>query len=218
VDTAHTDRFDSVNNVPEPDNGDELPMVTNMRTKVVIMSSFTGASESRIAKDYEKDAVQTEVARMLETEFGMVRWCGNKESGPPRPGQQYYVRILSGDKDRSEMISSFTTLPNFRVFLGGYGSAGVGINLKEAKVLINVEPSWNDATLKQARDRINRLHSPKEVKAGKCTPTYCYMYVAKSTTQTALEEMIAEKNHLIGQTIGHAAVRDRDVGDESWRC
>lgn len=50
-----------------------------------------------------------------------------------------------------------------RVFIGNFQSAGVGITLTAARVVVNVEFDWRPAIMDQAADRCHRLTQTKEV-------------------------------------------------------
>ncbi|MCF8224781.1 MAG: DEAD/DEAH box helicase [Bacteroidales bacterium] len=72
---------------------------------------------------------------------------------------------LNGDVpaiQRKKIIEQFREDKNFRVFLST-DAGGVGVNLQQANILINLDLPWNPAVLEQRIGRIYRLGQKKKI-------------------------------------------------------
>ncbi len=76
-----------------------------------------------------------------------------------------YVLFHGGvpSKDRKGLIERFKSDPKCRLFLST-DAGGVGLNLQNASVVVNVDQPWNPAVLEQRIGRVHRLGQRKPVR------------------------------------------------------
>jgi SNF2 family DNA or RNA helicase len=126
----------------------------------------------------------------------------------------YSVAIYDGDTPqaiRDEIRLDFDVAkhpegykPKYRVLLGNYKAAGVGLNLTGATQLITLDEEWNPGKRDQAWDRIHRIGQTKNVTI--------HVVRVKNTIDDWLGEIIDEKEAIVGgfeaKVIGTGAIKD----------
>jgi len=88
---------------------------------------------------------------------------------------------------RKDLIRQFKTDPDCRVFLST-DAGGVGLNLQNASVVINMDLPWNPAVLEQRIGRIHRL--------GQHKPVRVVNFVAQGTIEHGMLELLSFKQSL----------------------
>ena len=73
-----------------------------------------------------------------------------------------YLNGSISAKQRGQLVESFTTLPESRVFIST-DAGSTGLNLQVASILINLDLPWNPAVLEQRIARIYRLGQERPV-------------------------------------------------------
>lgn len=73
-----------------------------------------------------------------------------------------YLNGSISAKHRGQLVESFTTLPESRVFIST-DAGSTGLNLQAASILINLDLPWNPAVLEQRIARIYRLGQERPV-------------------------------------------------------
>ncbi|WP_240966213.1 DEAD/DEAH box helicase [Pseudoflavitalea sp. G-6-1-2] len=84
-----------------------------------------------------------------------------------------YETLTGSTRNRGEVVNSFQSNPQKRVFLISLKAGGTGLNLTEADYVYIVDPWWNPAVENQAIDRAHRIGQNKKVIAIRliCTNT-----------------------------------------------
>ena len=67
-----------------------------------------------------------------------------------------------GSGARAEMLDAFRGDPEFRVMFST-DAGGLGLNLQEASVVVNLEVPWNPAVLEQRIGRVHRMGQQRSV-------------------------------------------------------
>jgi hypothetical protein len=160
-------------------------LMREVRTKVVMMSHYTAKFKTGA------ESIMTKAAAMLVEHFDFVPFDGEPLTAvhPFPDGRPRFGMIKSGTtaEYRTNLEAAFTAHPDVCVVLGGTLSAGVGINLQAANVLMMLEPEWTDAAVVQAMDRINRLNSLHE-------DNYVFCFVSSAQGhQKEYEKMLAKR-------------------------
>jgi superfamily II DNA/RNA helicase len=73
-----------------------------------------------------------------------------------------YLHGAIPSKERKDLVSNFTDLPDCRVFLST-DAGSTGLNLQAASVIINMDLPWNPATLEQRIGRIYRIGQKRNI-------------------------------------------------------
>lgn len=96
----------------------------------------------------------------------------------------FYHGSLDG-RGRKQVIERFKKDPNCRILLST-DSGGVGLNLQEASVVINMDQPWNPAVLEQRIGRVHRL--------GQHRPVQVYHFVSQGTIEHGMLNVIKFKS------------------------
>ncbi|CAI4231270.1 unnamed protein product [Auanema sp. JU1783] len=104
-----------------------------------------------------------------------------------------YIRIDGTTQSvrRGELCKSFQEDPTVMVGILSVTSAGVGITLTAATVVVFAELHWNPGTLLQAEDRAHRV--------GQKDSVYVQYLVARNTADDMIWDMIQRKLDVLGQ-------------------
>jgi SNF2 family DNA or RNA helicase len=89
--------------------------------------------------------------------------------------------------ERKDLIRRFKTEPDCRVFLST-DAGGVGLNLQNASVVVNMDQPWNPAVLEQRIGRVHRL--------GQHRPVRVVNFVAQGTIEHGMLSLISFKKSL----------------------
>lgn len=73
-----------------------------------------------------------------------------------------YLHGAIPSKERKDLVSNFTDLPDCRVFLST-DAGSTGLNLQAASIIINMDLPWNPATLEQRIGRIYRIGQKRNI-------------------------------------------------------
>ncbi|MBI2421280.1 MAG: DEAD/DEAH box helicase [Candidatus Hydrogenedentes bacterium] len=119
------------------------------------------------------------------------QWLGTHELlirrlNADRVGHAFYHGSLDS-KARKEVLARFKSDPACRV-LHCTDSGGVGLNLQEASVLINMDQPWNPAVLEQRIARIHRLGQRKHVQV--------YHFVSQGTIEHSMLDVLKFKTSM----------------------
>ncbi|WP_134089729.1 DEAD/DEAH box helicase [Olivibacter sp. XZL3] len=76
-----------------------------------------------------------------------------------------YSYLTGGIRNRKDVVDSFQSDPDKRVFLISLKAGGTGLNLTQADYVYLIDPWWNPAVENQAIDRVHRLGQDKKVVA-----------------------------------------------------
>jgi len=90
---------------------------------------------------------------------------------------------------KQESIDKFKDDPNCKVFLGQITSAGVGIDLSSAKMILFVESSWVPGEIDQAADRCSGFNQKEEVAVQ-------FMVIQDSLEEHMLRTVIEKKQNI----------------------
>jgi superfamily II DNA or RNA helicase len=90
-------------------------------------------------------------------------------------------------KERKHLINRFKEDPACRLFLST-DAGGVGLNLQNASVVINIDQPWNPAVLEQRIGRVHRL--------GQHAPVSVLHFVSQGTIEHGMLKVIAFKKSL----------------------
>lgn len=114
------------------------------------------------------------------------------------------VTIMGGtdDKTKFENIKRFQEDDDVTVFIGALDSAGVGITLTAASVVVFVEFGWTPAIHDQAEDRCYRI--------GQKNSVLCYYIYGKDTIDEDILDAVYDKRVIVTQIV------DGTVADASY--
>ena len=110
-----------------------------------------------------------------------------------------HVTLTGQTRNRGEVIKSFQTDPNLKVFIGSLLAGGVGIDLTAASVVIHYDRWWNATKESQATDRVHRIGQNKNVQVLKL--------VTRGTLEEKIDRMISAKRELFERFLD----RDEEV-------
>jgi superfamily II DNA or RNA helicase len=98
------------------------------------------------------------------------------------------VTLTGQTRNRGEVIKSFQTDPNIKVFIGSLLAGGIGIDLTAASVVIHYDRWWNASKENQATDRVHRIGQVKNVQVLKL--------MTRGTLEEKIDQMIRSKQAL----------------------
>ncbi|MBN2327204.1 MAG: DEAD/DEAH box helicase [Candidatus Omnitrophica bacterium] len=87
-------------------------------------------------------------------------------------------------QERGRIIQSFQEDPDNRIFLST-DSGGVGLNLQNSSVIVNMDQPWNPAVLEQRIGRVHRMGQKRLVQV--------YHFVAQGTIEHSMLDVLAFK-------------------------
>lgn len=90
--------------------------------------------------------------------------------------------------ERGELVESFQTDPDVRVFVAQVDTAGLGITLTAAKVAIFYSPTWNYASYQQALARTHRIGAQHD----ECH--YIHLIVPGTVDEDVMDALANKKN------------------------
>ena len=102
-----------------------------------------------------------------------------------------YYKLTGETKvnDRLDLINSFNSNENIKVFLISLKAGGTGINLTSADMVIHYDPWWNLSVENQATDRTHRIGQTKKVQV--------YKLITKNSIEEKIYELQNKKEELI---------------------
>lgn len=104
-----------------------------------------------------------------------------------------YEVLTGSTRKRGEVVSSFQTNKEKRVFLISLKAGGTGLNLTEADYVYLVDPWWNPAVENQAIDRAHRIGQNKKVIA--------IRLICSNSVEEKIMQMQETKQSLAGDLI-----------------
>ena len=172
--------------------------VTNVLTRLLRLSQLTGGY---LAGDDESRAEQISSAKLDALSDILDSLDGQKlviiarfipeihaiEKLLQQKGLRY--SLIYGDvKDRAEQVTAFQSDPGVKVFIGQIATAGLGITLTAASVMVFYSLDYNMSNYEQTKARIHRV--------GQRQPcTYIHL-VAKGTVDEQVLKALQEKANL----------------------
>jgi SWI/SNF-related matrix-associated actin-dependent regulator 1 of chromatin subfamily A len=123
----------------------------------------------------------------LETLFNYFGKISVKHNGP------------MSIKDKQNSVDEFQNNPNIKVFIGNIKSAGVGITLTEATVVIFNSFDWVTGNNEQAEDRAYRIGQKNDVNV--------YYQLFEDTISTRMWYTLKHKKNIIDQIIGNREIK-----------
>lgn len=100
---------------------------------------------------------------------------------------------MSG-KAKQESIDRFNNDPEVKLFIGSISSAGIGITLTVASVLVFAEMSYSPSEMDQAEDRIHRATQ-------KSDSVNILYFVYRNSLDSNIAHSIVDKKNIIGKVI-----------------
>ncbi len=119
------------------------------------------------------------------------QWLGTHELITRRAQRRHWSHVLfhggvSG-RARSQLVARFREDPSCRLFLST-DAGGVGLNLQNASVVVNMDQPWNPAVLEQ---RIGRSH-----RLGQQRPVRVIHFIAQGTIEEGMLGLLAFKQSM----------------------
>ncbi len=108
-------------------------------------------------------------------------------------------------KSKQESVDEFQNNPNVKVFIGNIKSAGVGITLTEATVVIFNSFDWVTGNNEQSEDRAYRIGQKNDVNV--------YYQLFEDTISTRMWYTLKYKKNIIEQIIGNNKTDDKEITD-----
>jgi len=99
-----------------------------------------------------------------------------------------------GAKERDDFVNDFQNNSEKKIFFGGIGSAGVGINLTAATNALFIDYAWRPGDHAQAIDRIHRIGSTAK-------HITIYQLYSKKTVDEYMYKLLSKKQLLFDQLI-----------------
>lgn len=110
-----------------------------------------------------------------------------------------HVVLTGASRNRGQLVETFNTQPNCRVFVGSLKAGGTGIDLVAASVVIHYDRWWNAAKEDQATDRVHRIGQRRGVQV--------FKLVTLGTLEEKISALIDKKRRLMENI-----VREDDPG------
>lgn len=99
-----------------------------------------------------------------------------------------HATLTGQTRNRGDVIKTFQTDPETKVFLGSLLAGGIGIDLTAASVVIHYDRWWNASKENQATDRVHRIGQNKNVQVMKL--------ITRGTLEEKIDRMIQGKQAL----------------------
>ncbi len=96
-------------------------------------------------------------------------------------------------RNRQELVRTFQTDPNIKVFVLSLRAAGFGITLTAASTVIHYDRWWNPAVENQATDRAYRIGQQRSVQV--------VQFRTRDTIEEKIDKLLASKTELFGDVI-----------------
>ncbi len=110
-----------------------------------------------------------------------------------------HVMLTGASRNRGQLIETFNTDPECRVFVGSLKAGGTGIDLVAGSVVIHYDRWWNAAREDQATDRVHRIGQRRGVQV--------FKLVTMGTLEEKISGIIEKKRKLMADI-----VREDDPG------
>jgi SWI/SNF-related matrix-associated actin-dependent regulator 1 of chromatin subfamily A len=107
------------------------------------------------------------------------------------------------DREKQKSVDSFQTNPKKKVFIGNIKSAGVGITLTQATVVIFNSFDWVPGINEQAEDRAYRIGQKN------CVNVYYQLF--EKTISTRMWDVLRNKKDIISTIMGDTKLTDNEV-------
>jgi hypothetical protein len=107
------------------------------------------------------------------------------------------------DKEKQKSVDSFQNKNNVRLFIGNIKSAGVGITLTEATVVIFNSFDWVPGNNQQAEDRSYRIGQKNDVNI--------YYQLFEDTISTKMWEILRNKKDVISTIMGDKQMTEEEI-------
>ena len=107
------------------------------------------------------------------------------------------------DKDKQYSVDAFQNNPNIKVFIGNIKSAGVGITLTEATVVIFNSFDWVTGNNEQAEDRAFRIGQKNNVNV------FYQLFI--NTISTRMWNVLKNKKDIISTIMGDAKLSEDEI-------
>ena len=104
-------------------------------------------------------------------------------------------------QDRRRYEKQFQDDPQIKVFLGTIGSAGEGLNLQSASIMIFADKAWSPKVNEQCEDRVHR--------PGQTDSPLIISLICKNTVDEDLELTLKNKNKVINETLALNGVKEK---------
>lgn len=106
-------------------------------------------------------------------------------------------------KEKQKSVDQFQNNNNIKVFIGNIKSAGVGITLTEANVVIFNSFDWVPGSNEQAEDRAYRIGQKNDVNI--------YYQLFEDTISTRMWDVLREKKDIISTIIGDRKLSEEEI-------
>ena len=110
---------------------------------------------------------------------------------------------LMTEKQKQKSVDAFQTNPKIKVFIGNIKSAGVGITLTEATVVVFNSFDWVTGNNEQSEDRCFRIGQKNDVNV--------YYQLFYDTISTRMWEMLNNKKDVISIIMGEQKLSDDEI-------
>lgn len=104
-----------------------------------------------------------------------------------------YAYLDGSTSKRQDVIESFNTDPDKRIFLISLKAGNTGLNLTKADFVYLLDPWWNPAVEAQAIDRTHRI--------GQTNPVFAYRFICKDTIEEKIMHLQSKKSKLVEDLI-----------------
>ena len=118
-------------------------------------------------------------------------------------GRMLFIDGRIKGRARHDTVRAFQTNHRYRLLVGNWIAAGVGITLTASSNIAALDLPWDPATLKQGRDRIHRIGQKK--------PCTFWFLLALKTIEEKLLKLLRKKDGILGEVLDGADKNGDDV-------
>ena len=169
------------------------------------LEEFSRVLEDLLDEHDEKIVVFSQWERMLRLAHFAVRDLLDRRD---QRAEVFHGGLNS--RTRGELLDSFRIDPEFRV-LFSTDAGGLGLNLQEASIVINLEVPWNPAILEQRVGRVHRIGQRRSVRV--------LHFVTRDAIEERVRHVIENKRALFDGLLVDEVDRvvfDGEDGRSSW--
>ena len=159
---------------------------------IIVDGYIGGSAKIDVALDIIKENIESNNKILLFSQFTSVL-ANIKEVLDHNNIGYYYLDGQTKASNRVNMVNSFNSDKEKKVFLISLKAGGTGLNLTSANIVVHFDPWWNPAIEDQATDRAHRIGQKNIVEVIKL--------ISQGTVEEKIITMQESKKELINQVM-----------------